>query len=148
MEFQVGGDRRVRGAVGCGQDDPGSHHVTVGAARRTGPGSQDRPILIGQDDHKGGTDHGDPFDPSGVLAWRSHAGPRWARMGTMAKIPDSTKSSVDQRLNQRARERWPQIRRIDTRFRAGFVSVSYTHLRAHETGRNLVCRLLLEKKKK
>src|SRR5665213_1689304 len=28
----------------------------------------------------------------------------------------------------------------------GFVtSVSYTHLRAHETGRNLVCRLLLEK---
>ena len=28
------------------------------------------------------------------------------------------------------------------------VPVSYTHLRAHETGRNLVCRLLLEKKKK
>ena len=27
-------------------------------------------------------------------------------------------------------------------------SVSYTHLRAHETGRNLVCRLLLEKKKR
>src|SRR5665213_4334643 len=27
-----------------------------------------------------------------------------------------------------------------------FSSVSYTHLRAHETGRNLVCRLLLEKK--
>ena len=28
-----------------------------------------------------------------------------------------------------------------------FNPVSYTHLRAHETGRNLVCRLLLEKKK-
>ena len=28
---------------------------------------------------------------------------------------------------------------------AGAVAVSYTHLRAHETGRNLVCRLLLEK---
>ena len=27
-------------------------------------------------------------------------------------------------------------------------SVSYTHLRAHETKANLVCRLLLEKKKK
>ena len=27
------------------------------------------------------------------------------------------------------------------------VTVSYTHLRAHETGRKLVCRLLLEKKK-
>ena len=25
--------------------------------------------------------------------------------------------------------------------------VSYKHLRAHETGRNIVCRLLLEKKK-
>src|SRR5660397_280788 len=28
------------------------------------------------------------------------------------------------------------------------MSVSYTHLRAHETKANLVCRLLLEKKKK
>src|SRR5678809_1712817 len=27
-------------------------------------------------------------------------------------------------------------------------AVSYTHFRAHETGRNLVCRLLLEKKNK
>src|SRR5665213_3550903 len=27
----------------------------------------------------------------------------------------------------------------------GHIAVSYTHLRAHETGRNLVCRLLLEK---
>src|SRR5674476_1552287 len=32
--------------------------------------------------------------------------------------------------------------------KAGSIPVSYTHLRAHETGRNLVCRLLLEKKKK
>ena len=32
--------------------------------------------------------------------------------------------------------------------RRGYGTVSYTHLRAHETGRNLVCRLLLEKKKK
>ena len=33
-------------------------------------------------------------------------------------------------------------------YRSGIEPVSYTHLRAHETGRNLVCRLLLEKKKK
>src|SRR5678809_1807804 len=32
-------------------------------------------------------------------------------------------------------------------FIATTAPVSYTHLRAHETGRNLVCRLLLEKKK-
>ena len=31
---------------------------------------------------------------------------------------------------------------------SGFKSVSYTHLRAHETDSYLVCRLLLEKKKK
>ena len=30
----------------------------------------------------------------------------------------------------------------------GFITVSYTHLRAHETPEHLVCRLLLEKKKK
>src|SRR5678810_1487028 len=30
-------------------------------------------------------------------------------------------------------------------FPPGDMPVSYTHLRAHETGRNLVCRLLLEK---
>src|SRR5674476_1635594 len=35
-----------------------------------------------------------------------------------------------------------------TTFRRTVIPVSYTHLRAHETGRNLVCRLLLEKKKK
>ena len=34
------------------------------------------------------------------------------------------------------------------RVRHGVVAVSYTHLRAHETKANLVCRLLLEKKKK
>src|SRR5665213_3891929 len=35
------------------------------------------------------------------------------------------------------------LRRPQARYR--FEPVSYTHLRAHETGRNLVCRLLLEK---
>src|SRR5665213_1952578 len=37
---------------------------------------------------------------------------------------------------------------IRNRRRGTWRPVSYTHLRAHETGRNLVCRLLLEKKKK
>ena len=35
----------------------------------------------------------------------------------------------------------------DVKEKGSAVAVSYTHLRAHETGRNLVCRLLLEKKK-
>src|SRR5674476_242455 len=33
---------------------------------------------------------------------------------------------------------------LENRPRADAIAVSYTHLRAHETGRNLVCRLLLE----
>ena len=37
--------------------------------------------------------------------------------------------------------------RPGTSFMAGDTSVSYTHLRAHETPEHLVCRLLLEKKK-
>src|SRR5674476_1619944 len=52
---------------------------------------------------------------------------------------------------------WPTIVISGSRYCAGSSNccsagmrtnpVSYTHLRAHETGRNLVCRLLLEKKK-
>ena len=38
-----------------------------------------------------------------------------------------------------------QVKRKHQRREA--VAVSYTHLRAHETRSNLVCRLLLEKKK-
>src|SRR5674476_1688175 len=44
--------------------------------------------------------------------------------------------------------RWPAARSRSYGPRLLPTSVSYTHLRAHETGRNLVCRLLLEKKKK
>lgn len=41
----------------------------------------------------------------------------------MAKIPESTKDSLQYRLAARARERWPAIARINTRFRAGFAYV-------------------------
>ena len=37
---------------------------------------------------------------------------------------------------------------IDFGYVLSFDAVSYTHLRAHETPEHLVCRLLLEKKKK
>ena len=38
--------------------------------------------------------------------------------------------------------------RMNTPLMVGYTPVSYTHLRAHETVLDLVCRLLLEKKKK
>lgn len=41
----------------------------------------------------------------------------------MVKIPESTKDSVEYRLAARARERWPDLTRLNTRFRAGFVYV-------------------------
>ena len=41
-----------------------------------------------------------------------------------------------------------RVPKIIFRFDESIESVSYTHLRAHETRHDLVCRLLLEKKKK
>lgn len=41
----------------------------------------------------------------------------------VAKIPDSTKSSLQQRLTARARERWPMLTDVQLRCRAGFAYV-------------------------
>lgn len=41
-----------------------------------------------------------------------------AMMRNMAKIPDSTQTSLRQRLLARAEERWPQIVALHTRYRA------------------------------
>eukprot|EP00658_Telonema_sp_P-2_P040175 TRINITY_DN2873_c0_g1_i10.p1 TRINITY_DN2873_c0_g1~~TRINITY_DN2873_c0_g1_i10.p1 ORF type:complete len:169 (+),score=21.85 TRINITY_DN2873_c0_g1_i10:221-727(+) len=68
--------------------------------------------------------------------------------------------SSDTRVPRSATLEWTHLLRvnlllIDPQGSAGthprtsrFKSVSYTHLRAHETPEHLVCRLLLEKKKK
>lgn len=42
----------------------------------------------------------------------------------MPAIPESTRISLSQRLNIHARQRWPQIRRIETRFRGSFAYVT------------------------
>jgi hypothetical protein len=42
----------------------------------------------------------------------------------MATPPASTKTSLQQRLSQRARERWPQLAGVDVRFRTQFAYVS------------------------
>ena len=47
-----------------------------------------------------------------------------------------------------ARNATPELINFMATHGRGLIPVSYTHLRAHETLMNLVCRLLLEKKKK
>ena len=44
----------------------------------------------------------------------------------MAKIPASTQTSLWQRLDRHAKQRWPQIERISTRYRANFAYVDAT----------------------
>ncbi len=45
-------------------------------------------------------------------------------MTGMAKVPESTMSSLQQRLSARARERWPDLERISVKQRAGFAYVT------------------------
>lgn len=42
----------------------------------------------------------------------------------MTTPPQSTKTSLQQRLSQRARERWPRLNTVDVRFRAQFAYVT------------------------
>lgn len=42
----------------------------------------------------------------------------------MAAPPASTKTSLHQRLSTRARQRWPQLRGLDVRFRGAFAYVT------------------------
>ena len=41
----------------------------------------------------------------------------------MAKPPESIKSSLQQRLNARARDRWPALTKVTVRFRAQFAYI-------------------------
>jgi hypothetical protein len=47
-------------------------------------------------------------------------------MVVVARYPDSTKTSLQQRLNARARERWPQITSLQIRHRGSFSYVDAT----------------------
>lgn len=47
-------------------------------------------------------------------------------MSGMPKVPESTKSSLQYKLSARARERWPQLTRVDVTHRAAFAYVTGT----------------------
>src|SRR5450756_2687760 len=60
-----------------------------------------------------------------------------------------SRSRLSSSFSDTARLRRSQMsRKSGSIIRLRFGAVSYTHLRAHETRHDLVCRLLLEKKKK
>ena len=58
------------------------------------------------------------------------------------EIRRNLEGEKDKRLSSLREDTQVALSQLDA-----YYAVSYTHLRAHETGRNLVCRLLLEKKK-
>ena len=80
---------------------------------------------------------------------------------TIVGLPDSAVREATDRVRSALKNLsfvWPvsritvnlapgDIRKTGPVYDLPVLPVSYTHLRAHETGRNLVCRLLLEKKK-
>src|SRR6516225_762758 len=51
---------------------------------------------------------------------------RQGKMTVVATYPDSTKTSIEQRLRARARERWPQIASLQIRHRGVFSYVGAT----------------------
>ena len=53
-----------------------------------------------------------------------------------------------ERISEGDSEDVSSIKNLDLLSKERVFSVSYTHLRAHETSQDLVCRLLLEKKNK
>src|SRR5680860_1823285 len=83
----------------------------------------------------GGTTWG---QATAMLPWVSTMWPkRWNRFGAGAARSPGSQDNL-----REAGRSW-----LLSRIRTGIRSVSYTHLRAHETDSYLVCRLLLEKKK-
>ena len=78
---------------------------------------------------------------------------RVVQQKTFRRIGGEKDITVDVRIisatNQNLKEKVARgAFREDLYFRLNVIPVSYTHLRAHETVLDLVCRLLLEKKKK
>src|SRR5678816_1965241 len=90
---------------------------------------------------------------SSTSAIRSNRLRRASVVGTIRPCQCATRSRVaidvempDSRKSRPSHDESDQIGRLVTA--SSTPAISYTHLRAHETPEHLVCRLLLEKKKK
>jgi len=64
-------------------------------------------------------------DRAALATRRDREGLR-GRMAAVARYPDSTKASLEQRLRARARQRWPQIASLQVRHRGNFSYIDAT----------------------
>jgi hypothetical protein len=108
-------------AVGGGQHNPGTHHVAMLPAGFTRPGQQHLPLRIGKH--------------YGIATRQRHAAfvaraesvlsatRRATIMNTVPTPPESTKTSLRQRLRARAQDRWPQLSDLTIRHHGDFAYV-------------------------
>src|SRR5678816_2743907 len=90
--------------------------------------------------------HDSPVIALSLPAFNSHQAPTTTTCMTATSRSDrKTRTAIATRPRLIAKARIAYKRKY---FCFPYRSVSYTHLRAHETPEHLVCRLLLEKKKK
>ena len=126
--------------------------VTAGTAETSASSRNSKPTvgLIGVG--KLGTAVGRLLEAAGypLLAWsRSDSAERNLALSVM--LPTAQMASREEILRADyliLAVPGPAAMNLDLSGYDGVITVSYTHLRAHETKANLVCRLLLEKKKK
>src|SRR5659263_95021 len=145
----VGGEQVVLGRVVRHRHDDLVEEAQ-GAAHHVHVSKRDGVVRSGAHGEGGHAHQTSPRPPHGAKATGSYPRtcappPPRARPGTRA-APSAWNAPPRRRPPARATRR-PRGRRGPRR-RPGRTAVSYTHLRAHETRHDLVCRLLLEKTKK
>jgi len=100
---EFAGDAGVGLPVSGGQDDSCPHRLAMLGTARTRRSLQDLPVRRGQRDQKW-AGHGHRLTHFKI---DYRGGTVSGRMVAMASPPESTKTSLRQRLQARARDRWP-----------------------------------------
>src|SRR5450756_2596275 len=83
------------------------------------------------------------FRLSAYRHWLTMEEPAWANVS----YPKIDFQDIIYFAQPKPKKQLASMDEVDPELRRTFETVSYTHLRAHETRHDLVCRLLLEKKK-
>ena len=91
--------------------------------------------------------HGDIFMMAGYFMIFAMASIPWPIAIPLVILGTVVLGVVIERAAYKPLRTAPRMSIMISAIGVSYLPVSYTHLRAHETGRNLVCRLLLEKKK-